>query len=282
MKVLVTGANGYVARWIIPELQREHEVVAFARQAPGGADSALPGVSFVAGDLAVLDDCRRAAEGMEAIVHLGGRPIPKPDTFEVNVLGTYHVLEAAREMGVRRVVLASSMCALGNCFRSTGRAFEIEYLPFDEAHPSHIEETYGLSKLVGEQTLQAYTRACDLEGVALRLAWCWGPKEVEWRRSETLNHDQFKSGFWGYVDTRDAAQAFRQAVETETGKLPRFGVYYISAADTFAGEPSAELVRRYYPQQARLADSLAGNQAFFNYQAAHRALGYAPQHSWRP
>jgi nucleoside-diphosphate-sugar epimerase len=279
MRILVTGANGYVARWVVPGLSRQHEVVLFARQAPGVAAAIPPGASFVCGALEALDDCRRAAEGVEAIVHLGGRPVPKPDTFRANVLGTYHVLEAAREMGVRRVVLASSMCVLDNCFRTSGRPYEIEYLPFDEAHPSRIEDVYGLSKQAGEQALEAFVRAGSFEGIALRLAWCWGPKEIEWRRREPLDHDRFKDGFWGYVDVRDAARAFAQAVAA--WNLPRFGVYYVSAADTYADEPSADLLRRYYPQHAHLAAALKGHQAFYDWQAAHHDLGYAPQHSWR-
>jgi nucleoside-diphosphate-sugar epimerase len=280
MKVLVTGANGNLARALVPALRRDHEVILFSRKP--SLEPAAAGLRHVAGDLNDPADCLRAADGVEAIIHLGGRPVPTPDTFQVNVLGTFHMLEAARAAGVRRFVLASSMCALGNCFRTTGHAFEIEYLPFDEAHPSRIEEGYGLSKVVGEQTLQSYARAHVLEGVALRLAWCWSAKEVAWRRSQQLDHEQFMSGFWGYVDERDMARAFRLAVEAASANLPAFGVYYISAADTFADEPSAALVARYYPQAQRWAQALVGHAAFYSGQAAAAALGYVPQHSWRP
>ena len=140
-------------------------------------------------------DCRAAVRGVDAIAHLGGINIPSDDTFRVNTLGTYYLLEAAREAGVRRVVQASSNCALGHCFRVTGRPFEVKYLPFDEEHPSCVEDNYGLSKLVNELTLQTYSHAYGIEGIALRLNWCWGPAEIEWRTKQAFNPAELAKGF---------------------------------------------------------------------------------------
>jgi len=56
-----------------------------------------------------------------------------------------------------------------------------------------------------------------------------------------------------------------RAVRGGAGKLPRFSVYYVSAADTYGADASAGLLRRHYPRHARLAGALAGRQAFFDW-----------------
>jgi nucleoside-diphosphate-sugar epimerase len=282
MQILVTGASGYVAKFVIEDLERDHDLVLFSRRHPRegqyGTQTQAP---FIRGDLTVLEDCRRAVDGVDAIAHIGAVPEASPETFVSNTVGTYYLMEAAREAGVRRVVMASSNCVLGHCYHVTGRPFEVEYLPFDEAHPSSIEDTYGLSKLTNELTLATYTRAYGIECVALRLNWCWGPAEYRWRASGQFNPARHVAGFWAYVDMRDVAQAFRLALHASPSDPPAFGAYYISAADTMADQPSAELVARFYPQYRHLADKLEGHTTFFSWQAAQRAFGYTPQYSWR-
>ena len=282
MRILVTGASGYVAKFVIDELTRSHELTLFARRHPSeGPHATETKAAFIRGDLTHPDDCRRAVRNVEVIAHIGGINVPSDDTFRVNTLVTYYLREAAREAGVRRVVLASSNCALGHCFRVTGRPFEVKYLPFDEVHPSSIEDNYGLSKCVNEVSLETYTRAYGIEAIALRLNWCWGPAEMEWRTNRPFNPAEHMAEFWAYVDMLDVAQAFRLALEAPASTPSSFKIYNISAADTMADETSAELAARFYPQYRHLAQTLKGHSTFFSWEAAHRDLGYRPRYSWR-
>src|SRR5918996_1378953 len=106
-RVVVTGSTGAIGEPLCGFLlRRGHYVRGFARRpTPGLSD-------YVTGDLADRDAVRRAAEGMDTIVHLGAYPNPA-DFIEVllkpNVVGLYHVCEAAAEFKVRRLVLASSV-----------------------------------------------------------------------------------------------------------------------------------------------------------------------------
>jgi nucleoside-diphosphate-sugar epimerase len=282
VKILVTGASGYVAKFVIEELTKNHELILFSRRHPSQGPYATETESvFVQGDLTSLDYCRKAVSGVQVIAHIGGINVPSDDTFRVNAVGTYNLMEAAREAGVRRVVLASSNCALGHCFQVTNRPFEVRYLPFDEVHPSAIEDNYGLSKFVNEVTLETYVRAYGIEGIALRLNWCWGPAELEWRASQPFNPVDHMAGFWAYVDMRDVAQAFRVALEVPLSIPSSFKIYNVSAADTMADEATGELVSRFYPQYRHLAEKLEGHTTFFSWEAARRDLGYQPRHSWR-
>ena len=172
MKVLITGASGRLAGFVIRELAKQHELVLTSRRKPAAEFSSFP---WIQGDLNCFEDCQRAVQGVEAIQHLGAQPWPvdHPDsraraeeqgipfdaTFKTNMLGTYYLMQAAVEAGVRIVVMAGSNCALGHGFRISDTPFPIQTLPVDETHPCYPEDSYSYSKRAGEDLLASYTRA---------------------------------------------------------------------------------------------------------------------------
>src|SRR5204863_5524840 len=115
-RVLVTGSTGAIGQPLCRYLlQRGHSVRGFARRPTPGLDD------YVVGDLADREAVRRAATGMDTIVHLGAYPNPA-DFIDVllgpNVMGLYHICEAAAEFGVRRLILASTVQVItGHEFR---------------------------------------------------------------------------------------------------------------------------------------------------------------------
>jgi nucleoside-diphosphate-sugar epimerase len=273
MKVVVTGVTGAVGPFVVSELEKGHELALFARR-PVESRHRL-----VLGDMLSLEDCRRALEGAEAVVHLGARSEPSQDAFQVNLVSTYHMMEAAREHRVARVIFASTNCVYGHCFRVSDRAFPVAFLPIDETHPRIPEDNYGLSKLLNEEMLATFTRTWGLRTAALRLNWVWGPKEIQWRADmPELNLAQFAPYFWAYVDARDTARAFRLALEARD--LPEHGVYNITAADTMADENSMDLIARFYPGMQVRSD-LSGRASLFDWRCAQQAFGYEPQCSWK-
>lgn len=274
MRCVVTGAAGYVAGFVIPELERAHELTLFTRQPIESPHR------VVTGDFLSEHDCLRALEGAEAVVHLGAVPSPSPETFAVNVMSTYRILDAARHHGVRRVVMASTNCVYGQCFRLTRMPFAPTSLPIDEIHPCRPEDNYGLSKIVSEEILSTYARAYGIEVAALRLAWVWGPREYDWWQSGGRDQiDRFAEGLWAYVDAHDAARAFRLA--TGVANLPADGAAYnINAAGTMAAEGSAEIAARVLPHLSRLAGDLPGRSSFFSAKRARDTFGWESRHSW--
>lgn len=278
MKVLVTGASGTVAQYVIADLAREHDLVLCSRRHPTEAGHTLPkGAVFIHADLTNSEDCRRVVEGVDAVAHIGANNWVGPDTFRTNTLSTYYVLEAMREVGIRRMVFASSNCALGHCVPKHGR-FIPDRLPIDESQPSRCSDEYGLSKLVNEETLATFARGYAIESYALRLAGCWGPEEYA---RQPFDPVVYVDGFWAYVDMRDVAQAFRKALHAQPMAQATCVPLYINAADTVADVPSAALLARFYPQLGDQATQVQGSDSIFSWQAAKAAIGYEPAYSWR-
>lgn len=132
-----------------------------------------PRLRFLDADVRDPDTVRRALDGAEVVYHLAaqatvmGAAADVDYTFTTNVVGTYNVLRAAAEHGVRRVVFASSREVYG----------EPVSLPVDEAHPLLSINLYGASKVAGEALCRAFTRESNLEATILRLANVYGARD---------------------------------------------------------------------------------------------------------
>jgi nucleoside-diphosphate-sugar epimerase len=160
-RVLVTGSAGAIGQPVCRELSaRGHAVRGFDRiPTPGVADAVLA-------DLTDRMAVRRAAAGVDSIVHLAAEP--DDADFAVlegpNVRGLFHVLDAARLEGVRRVTLASSIQVLGRWWeRNPGR-------PASAADANPINH-YALTKLWAEQMGEMYARCYGLSVIAVRVAF---------------------------------------------------------------------------------------------------------------
>ena len=299
--VLVTGGAGNLARYVADELgQHGYTVTLFDRLTPKQVtcpwETDLP---FVLGDLTSLADCMRAIAlaRAEAIVHLGAIPfhsehqplqrhwsdLPEDETMRVNTMGTYYLLDAARRLGVRQVVMASTFYVLGLGFRISDKPFVVDYLPMDEEHPNRPEDTYSLSKILDEEILAAFNRAYDIQGVALRLMGVDMPHRTTHNMGQT---PEAKPGWvggprgttWQYVDARDVAQACRLSLEAKG--LEGFEAFYLST-DTQLAEETRAAVERLYPDLKEMAAKLKGHEGIISIEKARRKLGYEPRHSWR-
>ncbi len=173
---LVTGGAGFIGSHLSEELVRRGHRVRVADSLVTGKRSNLdhlPSVEFLEGDVADLEFAKRAAEGVDYVLHQAALPsVPRsvkdPITSNrANVDGTLNVLVAARDAGVKRVVFAGSSSAYGNT----------ETLPKHEEMPNSPLSPYALQKVVGEQYLQMFTALYGLETVTIRYFNVFGPRQ---------------------------------------------------------------------------------------------------------
>ena len=221
-KVLVTGGAGRLGRYVVAELAGHCRVSVLDRD----RRAARPDFPV---DVLDLDAVARAMPGHDAVVHLAAIdvsvPAPPARLFDVNVRGTWNVLQAAHQAGVRRAVVCSSVAATG--IDSPDRP--PLYLPIDEAHPLRPAGDYGLSKEVDEAIARTFARRGGMEVIVLRPAWVMFPEIVRDVMAElagvlppagpVTEADQAERAreplplLRSHVDPTDAARAFRLALE---------------------------------------------------------------------
>ena len=168
MNVLVTGGTGTVGRRCVARLVRAGHSVRVI-----GLDEGLEidGAEFRRCDITDYNALREQLKGIDGVVHLAAIPNPAggtaPAIFHINCTGTFNVYQAAAEEGIKRVVSASSINALG--FNFGVKAFQLSYFPIDEKHPQQTTDAYSLSKQMLEETAEYFSRRDGISGVCLRL-----------------------------------------------------------------------------------------------------------------
>ena len=173
---LVTGGAGFIGSHLAEELTRRGERVRVVDSLITGKRANLahvPGVDFVEGDLADLAVARRAAEGVDYVLHQAAIPsVPRSVSDPVtsnraNIDATLNILVAARDAGVKRLVYAGSSSAYG----------DTPTLPKREDMPTNPLSPYALQKLVGEQYLAMFTKLYGLDTVTTRYFNVFGPRQ---------------------------------------------------------------------------------------------------------
>jgi nucleoside-diphosphate-sugar epimerase len=227
--VLVTGSAGRIGQAVVRELSaRGHAVRGFDRVPTPGTSAAL------VGDITDGAAVRRAAEGAAALVHLAATPDDDDFLTQLlpnNVVGVYHVLEAAREAGVRRVVLASSGQVVW-WQRFAGP------LPIGADVPPTPRGWYAATKVFQEAAGRAYAEGHGLSVIAARLGWC----------PRNRAHVEELSGIdWAkdvYLSPADAGRFFARAVEAPAAL--RFAVVYACSRplrqDVYDPRPARDLL----------------------------------------
>lgn len=177
MKILVTGGAGFIGSHLAGRLvELGHEVTVLDDLSTGREQNIahlMGRIRFVRGSITDMTLLREVMQGVEVVFHqaaLGSVPRSVEDpatTHEVNITGTFNVLLAARDTGVRRVVYAASSSAYG----------DTPTLPKVESMLPNPLSPYAVSKLVGEYYCQVFTRVYGLETVSLRYFNVFGPRQ---------------------------------------------------------------------------------------------------------
>lgn len=168
MRILLTGGTGNVGRTAVARLVRNgHEVRIIGRR----SDMAIEGADYRSCDITDFDSLREQVRDMEVVVHLAAIPAPGrypgQEMFRINCMGSFNVYRAAADEGIKRVVSASSINALG--YNYGIKDFDISYFPIDEEHPNYTTDPYSFSKEVLEDTAAYFWRREGISGTCLRL-----------------------------------------------------------------------------------------------------------------
>jgi nucleoside-diphosphate-sugar epimerase len=276
MRIAVTGSSGKLGRATVDRLRADgHEVVGFDLVGPAGAGFTRVDLADYGQTLDSMLGVTARHDGLDAVVHLAAVPVngvvPDAATFQNNVVVSFNVVHAAMRAGIRTIVTASSITAMGFPFAELPAA-----LPVDES-TTEANNTYGLGKVAEEAMWAQLVRwSPGLSITSLRFTNVVG--EGEYGTFARASDPGYRRDLlFSYIDSRDGATAIALALEHAA---PGFEVYDIAAPDTGSAIPTAELVARHFPGvPVRLG--LGEFETLISVDKARDRLGFEAVHLWR-
>lgn len=279
-RIIVTGGSGKAGHWIVKHLVEEgYDVVSIDTRPP-----AQPQCHCITADLTdlgqVIDAFSPHATGNRepyvGVIHMAAIPRPhmhpNSEVWRINTMSTYNVLEACGLLGIKKAVLASSESSYGICFAN--EVFPPKYLPLDEDHPQLPEDTYGLTKVVGEATAEMFHRRDGTQILSFRIGNVLCPEDHEPVKARFDHPEDRLRILWSYIDSRDLAIACRLGIERDGLGCEAL---IIAADDTSSNIPSRELVARFFPGVTEFKSELSGREALISNRRVKERLGWKQQ-----
>jgi len=275
MKLLVTGSSGQIGRYVTRELiQASHSVIGVDIAPP--SDQSAP---YMRVDLTDAGDVYQSLvrSDAEAVVHLGAWSdaglAPDHRVYGDNVRATYNVLQACADLGIRRVINASSAQVYGFA------AAPPRYVPADEDHPARPANCYALAKLAGESAADYFVARYGMTILSFRFMGVRAPERIA-AEIEQMASNPAAGGWllWTRTDARDAAIACRQALEA--ANVPS-GPYNITGPEIALPAAALDLVHTHFGDATEVRAPLPESSSPMSCLRAQQAFGYAPRYIWR-
>ena len=289
-KIFVTGGSGKAGKHLIPYLLEKGYSVVNADLVPlvmDGVDNinldiADSGQLFNAlssyaniSELKSGDDIK----SFKAVVHLAAIPriLLKPDneTFRINTLGTYNVMEAATKLGIKKIIFASSETTYGFCF-AKGNPIP-KWLPIEEDYETSPTDSYGLSKVLNEQTGKAFQKRTGFDIYALRIGNIIEPNEY-YRFEEFCKNPSVRlRNLFNYIDARDLAQAIELCIKKDGLGYEVFNVTHNTNSVQLTTE---DIINKFYPN-VKIRREMEEYESILSSKKIRDVLGFNPVHDWR-
>lgn len=276
MDIGVTGSGGKLGRATVARLRDEgHRVVGFDVAGSVASDFTRVDLTDFGQTLDALLSVTARHTGLDALVHLAAIPVngivPDAATFHNNVIASFNVLFGAHRAGIRRVVFASSITAMGFPFDEAPPR-----LPVDESY-TQANNTYGLGK-VAEEAIAQQLVSWDADASITALRFTNVVAEDEYATFERAGDPQYRRDLIGtWVDARDGAAAVSAALGHAR---PGYRAYNVASPTSGSRIRSRELAELWFPGTP-VADDLGEFESLVSTRAIQRELGFVAEHDWR-
>lgn len=291
MRVLFTGGSGKAGKHVVAYLAAQGHRVLNVDRVPLGHPDVADLIADITDSGQMFNAMSAYASGEEledgkghrlfdAVVHFAAVPrlmlAPDNETYRVNVMGTYNVLEAALKMGIRKVIIASSETTYGVCF-SDGEV-DPKVLPLEEDYAIDPMDSYGMSKKVNEVTAQSFQRRTGADVYALRIGNVIEPHEYE-TVFPPLAEDPGRRRriTFSYIDARDLGQIVDLCLKTDG---LGFQVFNAVNDTNSVPQPNAELLARFFPN-VPLSRPVEAHESLLSNRKIREVLGFKEAHNWR-
>lgn len=300
-RCLVIGGAGFIGSFVVKELLKEPvgEVVVYDNFARGQKEYLVDALKDtrcklfpIGGDIREIDILNKAMEGMDYVVCLAAmwllhcKDFPRT-AFDVNIAGTFNILEACVKNNIKKLIWSSSASVYGDAVE----------LPMTESHPFNNKNFYGATKIAGEAMATAFNDRYGLQVIGLRYMNVYGPHQdqtaaytgvvpimlnkIEANEAPVINGDGSQAYDFIYVE--DVARCNVQALKSETS----FGFYNVGTqvqtsikelCDTILLLKNSPLQVIYKPYSADDARALVQNR-IGSKEKAENELGFTYKYS---
>jgi len=291
MRIFFTGGSGKAGRHAIEHLVGQGHEVTNGDLVAAGLDD-VPDLRVDLTDAGQVFDALSAyarhrelepgtgVPRYDAVVHFAAIPAilirPDNETYRVNTLSTYNVLDAAVKLGIPKVIFASSETTYGVCF-ADGEV-KPQYVPVDEEHPTVPEDSYAMSKVVNEVTARSFQARSGIDIYGLRINNVIEPHEYAAKFPAFIEDPALRRrNIFAYIDARDLGHMVDCCLRTDG---LGYEVFNVSNDDTSVGITSAEVLARFYDGVPTTRE-IGEYETFYANDKAKRLVGFAPRHSWR-
>ncbi|MGV1762972.1 NAD(P)-dependent oxidoreductase [Agrobacterium rhizogenes] len=289
-RILFTGGSGKAGRhtvpWLVEAGYEVHNIDLVPLNSPGvtNLQADVTDAGQVYNVLTMHRDFPDLNQGKgvqryDAVVHFAAVPriLLKPDneTFRINTMSTYNVIEAAAKLGVKKIIVASSETTYGVCFAEGHRDFH--QFPLEEDYDVNPMDSYGLSKVLNEKTARAFAERFGIDIYALRIGNVIEPHEYE-RFPEFFADSEIRKRIaWSYIDARDLGQIVHLCIE-KSGL--GFQVFNAANDTVSANTPSRELAAKHFPN-VPFTREIGEYEGLLSNRKIREVLGFKEEHDWR-
>ncbi len=276
-KIAVTGGCGLLGNHIVTLLTNDATVTSI--DVKESTSNELSSIKYINASITNFEQMKNALRGNDALIHLAAIPNPREtsleQTFNTNVQGAWTVLQAAEEVGIRRVVIASSDSVFGLSYNPPD--WKPHFLPVDETHLTRPTEVYSLSKKVTETIAESFAARQKMDVISIRPCHIIFPRgygEITKRGQDINNYH-----FWAWVDPEDVAQAFQLAINSP--HYNGYEVFTVAAEDGLNESPTLEFAQKRWGNdiEIRKPNIFKSNQfaSILDTTKIKERLGYRPK-----
>lgn len=217
----------------------------------------------------------------DAVIHLAGyarnMQVPDNETFRANTQGTYNIIDAACKLGIRKVIIASSITVYGVTFAQG----DVDYpsFPVDEDQDVNPTDTYAIAKLCNERIARGFAKRYGTDIYSLRIGRVIEPDDYNQDIFYSYVHEpsQWKVHGWSYTDVRDLGGMCEAALRTNGLGFQVFNATNDTITNLMHTE---EFLREHYPQTP-ITRRMEKFEAPLSNAKIKRLLGFQEEHPWR-